>query len=145
MKKLFRLLSLALLTLCLIKPTFAQATAHALSPQPSNMKLSLDLLSDTNGANLDPYIKDLVSNLRKHWLPLASEAANQPLLEQEETLIDLTIGPDGRLSAMWLENSTHNTALDKAAWNTAKAMTYLPPPAGIKDANLKLRVHFVVN
>jgi TonB family protein len=46
---------------------------------------------------------------------------------------------------MRLENSTHNTALDKAAWNTAKGMTYLPPPMGMRDANLKVRVHFVVN
>jgi TonB family protein len=129
----------------LIKTTYAQATAQALSPQPSDMKLSVDLLSDTNGANLDPYMKELVSGLRKHWLPLANEAANQPLLKGEATLIDLTIGPDGRLSAMLLESSSHNTALDKAAWKTATAMTYLPLPAGMKDANLKLRVHFVIN
>jgi outer membrane biosynthesis protein TonB len=46
---------------------------------------------------------------------------------------------------MHLANSTQNAALDKAAWNTAKEMTYLPPPAGMRDANLKLRLHFIVN
>ena len=145
MKNFLGFLSITLLTPCLIMPTYTQETAHALPPQTSGMKLGFELLTDTNGKNIDPYMKDLSSGLRKQWLALATEAAIQPLLKQEETVIDLTIASDGHLSAMRLEDSTHNTALDKAAWNTAKGTTYLPPPTGMKDANLQLRVHFVVN
>jgi TonB family protein len=107
--------------------------------------LSFELLTDTNGKNIAPYIRELSSGLKKHWLTLGTEAENQPLLKQEETVIDLTIASHGHLSAMHLANSTQNAALDKAAWNTAKEMTYLPPPAGMRDANLKLRLHFIVN
>jgi TonB family protein len=145
MKKFLGLLSITLLAPSLIKPAYTQETLHAMPPQTSNMKLSFESLTDTNGKNIAPYIRELSSGLKKHWLTLGAEAENQPPLKQEETVIDLTIAPDGRLSAMRLANSTQNAALDKAAWNTAKEMTYLPPPAGMKDSNLKLRVHFVVN
>jgi TonB family protein len=145
MQKLLRFLSITLLTPFLITHAHAQATAHTSLPQPSDMKLGVELLTDTNGANIDPYMKNLISDLRKHWLPLAGEAANHPLVRQEETVLSISIGPDGRIVAMQLEGSTHDTALDKAAWNAAKATTYLPPPTGIKGPDLKLRVHFTVN
>jgi TonB family protein len=143
MKKPLCLLFIALLTPCLMTPTHAQSTAQ--TPQPSNLKLNLDLLSDTNGVDLGPYVRILISDLRKHWLPLVKEAANQVPTKQEETIIEFTIAADGSISAMRLEDSTHDTALDKAAWNAAKGTTYLPPPTGLKDPNLKLRVHFIVN
>ena len=136
---------MALLAPSLIKLAYAQETLHAMSPQTSNMKLGFELLTDTNGKNIAPYVRELSSGLKKHWLALATEGANQAVLKQEETVIDLTIAPDGRLSAMRLEDSTNNAAVDKAAWNVAKGMTYLPPPTGMRDASLKLRVHFVVN
>src|SRR5882757_9980745 len=145
MQKVLRFLSIALLTPFLTTPPHALAKAHTIPPQPSEMKLSVELLTDTNGANIDLYMRNLISDLRKHWLPLASEAANHPLVKQEETVLSLSIGSDGRILAMQLEGSTHDTALDKAAWSAAKATPYLPPPAGIKGPDLKLRVHFTVN
>jgi TonB family protein len=145
MKKFLGFLSVALLAPTLMKPAYAQETGHSKPPQTSNMKLSFEVLTDTNGKNLAPYMKELSSGLKKHWRAVGSEAENQTLLQQEETVIDLTIAPDGQLWAMRLANSTQNAAVDKAAWHTAKEMTYLPPPTGMKDANLKLRVHFLVN
>jgi TonB family protein len=144
MQKLLRFLSITLLSPFLIAHAHAQATAHTSLPQPSDMKLGVELLTDTNGASVDPYMKNLISDLRKHWLPLASEAANHPLVKQEETVLSLSIGP-GRILAMQLEGSTHDTALDRAAWSAAKGTSYLPPPTGIRGPDLKLRVHFTVN
>ena len=63
----------------------------------------------------------------------------------EETVIDFTIARDGQISAMRMEDSTHDVALDKAAWSATKATPYSPPPAGMREPNLKLRVHFTVN
>jgi hypothetical protein len=47
MKKLLRFLYITLLTPCLINPAHTQVQAHALLPQPSDMKLNVELLSDT--------------------------------------------------------------------------------------------------
>src|ERR1700730_16722400 len=120
MQKLLRSLSISLLTPFLLTYAQAQALAPASLPQPSDMKLGVELLTDTNGANMDPYMKTLISDLRKHWLPLAREAANHPLVKQEETILSLSIGPDGHILAMQLEGSTHDAALDNAAWSAAK-------------------------
>jgi TonB family protein len=145
MKKLLSSLLLTVLTPCLMAPAYAQLIAPANVPQPSGMTLSLELLSDTNGANIDPYVKSLISDLTKHWLPLAKEAVSERTKRPEETLIGFTIAPDGQILAMQLEDSTHDTALDKAAWKATTGTAYSPLPRELKDSNLKLRVHFVVN
>ena len=125
---------------CLIT-AHAQATAQKAAPQTPVLKLSVGMLSDTGGVDVSPYMKSMVSDLRKSWFRLAVDTANQPLTKKEETTITFGIAPDGTVSAMKLDDSTHNLALDKTAWGAVQATSYLPPPTG----SLKLRVHFVVN
>jgi TonB family protein len=139
--KSLRFLAVILFASCLITPAHAQATAQKAAPQPPVLKLSIDLLSDTGGVDVSPYVKSMVSDLRKHWLQLAADTANQPSTKKEETIITFAIAPDGTISAMALNDSTHNVALNKTAWSAIQATSYLPPPTG----DLKLRVHFAVN
>jgi TonB family protein len=139
MKSLLRFLAVILFAPCLITPAHAQTTKAA--SQSPVLKLSIDMLSDTGGVDVSPYMKSMVSDLRKQWLRLAADTANQPLTKKEETTITFGIAPDGTVSAMKLDGSTHNVALDKTAWVAVQATSYLPPPTG----DLKLRVHFVVN
>jgi TonB family protein len=143
MKKLLYFLSFILLAPCLITPAYAQATTPAMAPQSSDLRLGVDLLSDTNGADLGPYMRILIGDLKKHWLPPA-ESANQAPLKQEETLLRFTIAPDGQISAMRLENPAQDTAFDKAAWKTATTITPMPLPAGMKGSSLTVLVHFTV-
>jgi TonB family protein len=145
MKKLLPFLSVAALVLCSIMPAYSQEAAPAVMPPPSGLSVNVDILSDTNGADLGPYMRTLISDLKKHWLAPAGAATNQPLLKQEDTIIDMTIAPDGHLLAMRVEDSTHDSALDKTAWSAAKETNYVALPAGMNDQNLKLRAHFVVN
>jgi hypothetical protein len=46
---------------------------------------------------------------------------------------------------MKLEKRARDIAVDKAAWNAIRETTYFAPPTGMKDPNLKLRVHFSFN
>jgi TonB family protein len=144
MKKLLCFLSFVLLAPCLITPAYAQTTTPATPPQSSDLKLGVDLLSDTNGADLGPYVRILIADLKKHWLPPAAESANQTPLKQEETLLRFTIAPDGQISAMRLENPAQDTAFDKAAWKAATMITPMPLPAGMKGSSLTVLVHFTV-
>jgi len=144
MKKLLCFLSFVLLAPCLMIPAYAQAMAPAMLPQSSDLKVGVELLSDTKGADLGPYMRILIADLKKHWMPPATESANQPAPKQEETLIRFTIAPDGHISAMRLESPGQETALDKAAWKAATAITPLPLPAGVKDSSLTVLVHFMV-
>jgi TonB family protein len=128
----------------LITPAYAQAAAQGKSTKSSSFKVGVDLLTDTNGISVDAYMRTLISNLKERWIPLMT-GESQPLNSQEETVIDFTIARDGQISAMRMEDSTHDVALDKAAWSATKATPYSPPPAGMREPNLKLRVHFTVN
>ena len=134
-------LAVILFASCLITAAHAQATAQKAVVQPPVLKLSVDMLSDTGGVNVNSYMKDMISDLRKQWLRLTADTANQPLTKKEETTITFGIAPDGTVSSMALNGSTHNVALDKTAWSAVQATSYLPPPTG----SFKVRVHFVVN
>ncbi len=138
MKKLVRFLSVTFLAAISVAPVHGQTMS-----QPA-LKLGVDLLSDTNGTNLGPYMKVLISDIRKRWVSVATQEADQAITKHEEAVISLTIAPDGRVLAMLLEPS-HDVALDRAAWSAVTGTTYAPLPAGMKDADLKLRVHFAVN
>jgi TonB family protein len=145
MKKLLCFFSITLMIPFLITPAHAQIVAPEQLPQSSGPSLGVDLLSDTKGIDMSSYTRTLISDLKKHWTPLATDGPTQPLKSQEETLITLSIAPDGHISAMQIEDSTHNAVLDKTAWNATKATACPPLPAGINDSNLKLRIHFLVN
>jgi TonB family protein len=133
MKSLLCFLAFVLLVPCLHAQTAAS--------QPPALKLGIDLMSDTGGVDVSPYVRNMVSDLRKQWLRLAADSANQPGTKKEETTITFGIAADGTVSSMALNGSTHNVALDKTAWAAVQATSYLPPPTG----GLKVRVHFVVN
>jgi TonB family protein len=144
MKSLLRFLAITLLAPCLIQSASAQATAHAVPTQSPDLKLSVDALSDTDGVNLAPYVRNLVDDLKKHWSSPAAQS-NPPSPKQQETVITLTIALNGRLSEMKLETPAHDSVLNQAAWSATKTTSFSPPPAGMTDPNLKLRVHFTVD
>jgi len=145
MKKSLRFLAIFVLAPCLMTPTFAQTTSSLSDPQPSNFKVSVELLSDPSGTNIDSYMSGLISEVKKHWVSLVAESTDRQLTKQEESVIRFTIAPDGHISAMQLESTTHDTVLDKTAWNATKGTSYSPLPMGMKDANLQIRIHFIVN
>ena len=122
---------------------FAQTSTFPAPVQGAN--LSLEVLSDTGGANMNPYFEHLTKDLRQHWMPLLTAAEQEHPVKQAETVIDLTILPDGDLAAMRLASSTQNDALNKAAWSALAQQALPTPPAGLKASQLKLRIHFLVN
>jgi hypothetical protein len=133
--------SLLLSAAILIQPLYAQTPA----PTNQDLQLRIQVLSDTSGANVIPYIHDLVAHLRAHWLPLMTDEAPRSPAKQDDTIISFTIAPDGHLQSMHLVNSTHDNGLNIAAWNSIKETPYTATPSGMKDPNLILTVRFMVN
>ncbi len=135
------------LSIVLLAPTLTHR-AHAQEAAPETeshtITLSVDILSDTKGVDLAPYMRATLSAIKNQWQPLVAQAEHQPLRAPDETVISLTIAPDGHISAMKLEHSTKNAALDKAAWAAITSVHYDRLPAGLKDEPLKMRIHFPV-
>jgi TonB family protein len=119
---------------------YGQEAVHANSNPP---KIEVELLSDTKGVDLGPYIRAMLSDLKSHWLAAAD--GRRSVSEPQQAVISLTIAPNGQLSAMRLEQKTENTVFDKAAWSATKATHYSALPSGLKDSPLKLRVVFLAD
>lgn len=105
-----------------------------------------EILSDTMGVDFGPYINRLLMRIRAAWIPLLPEETEPPLNKEGSTLIRFRIEPDGRLSYMHLDDSTHDPAIDKAAWSSITSQGQFPPlPAEFKGPNLDLRIQFIIS
>lgn len=110
------------------------------------LNTGVEVLSDTMGVDFAPYLRRILGDIRRTWIPLIPEEARPPLNKQGETLIRFTILPDGRIGAMQLEASTHDQAIDRAAWGGITGVGQFPPlPSNFKGPNLELRIAFLVN
>ncbi len=105
-----------------------------------------DVLSDTQGVNFQPYIQRILRLIYQQWLPLLPEEARPPLNKRGTTQIRFTINPDGTIAAMHLDGSSHDDALNRAAWGSITGVGQFPPlPKQFHGPNLELRIHYLVN
>jgi hypothetical protein len=112
---------------------------------PLNQRLAVDILSDTQGVDFAPYIRQVLQTIGKSWsavLPDAGASANDA---QAETDIRFTISQDGKISAMLLAESAHQIKFDRAAWGSITGAGQLPSlPADFNGPNVTLSMHFRV-
>jgi TonB family protein len=114
--------------------------------QHGGLNTGVEVLSDTMGVDFGPYLRRILSDIKRTWVPLIPEEARPPLNKQGETQIRFTILPDGRIGEMHLEDSTHDQAIDRAAWGGITGVGQFPPlPSNFKGPNLELRILFLVN
>jgi outer membrane biosynthesis protein TonB len=105
-----------------------------------------EILSDTQGVNFEPYLRRILADIYRNWLPLIPEEARPPLSKQGETLVRFRILPDGRIGGMWLDGSTHDDAINRSAWGSITSEGQFPPlPSQFHGPNLELRIHYYVN
>ena len=113
---------------------------------PGQGKAGVQVLSDTQGVDFSRYLQRLLSDVRRNWLPLIPEECNSPLFKQGITGVRFTIQPDGTISAMHLDYSTHDVAIDRAAWGSIRSLGQTAPlPKEFHGPNLELRIEFRVN
>lgn len=106
----------------------------------------VDILSDTQGVNFQPYLQRILREIYEQWIPLIPEEAQPPLNKQGVTQIRFTINADGTIAAMHLDGSTHDDALNRAAWGSITGVGQFPPlPKEFHGPNLELRIHYLVN
>jgi TonB family protein len=105
-----------------------------------------EILSDTQGVNFQPYLGRIMRMIYEQWIPLIPEEARPPLNKHGVTQIRFTINPDGTIAAMHLDGSTHDDALNRAAWGSITGVGQFPPlPKEFHGPNLELRIHYLVN
>lgn len=114
--------------------------------QQGGAKQGVQILSDTQGVDFGKYLQRLLSDVRRNWLPLIPEECRPPLNKQGITGVRFTIQPDGKISAMHLDYSTHDVAIDRAAWGSITGLGAAQPlPKEFHGPNLELRIEFRIN
>lgn len=105
----------------------------------------LEILSDTQGVDFQPYLKDAIHQIYGQWLKLMPDEA-RPQLMKGDTQIRFTINPDGTIAAMHLDKSALDEELNRAAWGAITGVgKFSPLPSAFHGPDLELRIHFVAN
>ena len=108
----------------------------------------VDILSDTQGVDFNPYLRQILKLIYNTWLPLIPEEGRPPQKTQAETAIRFSIGPTGKILAMHLDSGIRKEKekFDRAAWGAITGIGQFPPlPVAFTGPHLELRVHFLVN
>jgi TonB family protein len=100
----------------------------------------IEILTDTRGVDFGPYIKQVIQKI--------SEGSSTKEIGADSDhgrtgVISFTITPDGKISALHLDESSRDSGLDRAAWQSiTQAKTFPPLPKDFHGASLSLRVHY---
>jgi TonB family protein len=106
----------------------------------------LRFLSDTQGVDFGPYLKDVVKAVRENWYRLIPEEARPPVSKKGNLAIEFAIIRDGNIANVKLVSSSGYASLDRAAWAGITASNPLPRlPLEFKGDSLALRFHFYYN
>jgi TonB family protein len=105
----------------------------------------VEILSDTRGVDFSEWLKKLKREIMASWIPLIPEEVQPPLNKEGWTMIRITVEPNGTVTAMHLDDSSKDRAIDKAAWGSITGVGQLPPlPKEFTGPNLELRMQFVI-
>jgi TonB family protein len=108
--------------------TAAQSDRQA---QPLDAKV----LSDTQGVDFGPYLRQAIQMIGKSWSPRGDATS--------KTAIRFTISPDGTVHSMVLVGSSGLVEVDRAAWGSITSLGRLPAlPAQFAGPNLVLEIDF---
>ena len=110
------------------------------------MGYGVQVLSDTQGVNFDPYIQRLLATLKRNWYAIMPTSA----LMGDRGIVSTTfqINPDGSVPPPdpELERTSGKQPLDNAAMGAIHASNpFEPLPSQFHGPNLKLRIIFIYN
>ena len=135
-----------------VPPVCAEASGgirsetHAVGQQGASS--GIQVLSDTQNVDFNPYLRHLLAMIKQSWYPLIPEECYPPLSKEGTTLIRFSILPDGRLKigGMSMDDSTHDQAIDRAAWGSIVSIGQFPPlPPEFHGPELTLRIQFIIS
>jgi TonB family protein len=121
-------------------PSLDPSAPSGVSQSAHYQVLGVDILTDTEGVNFGPYIKQVIQTLSDTPRPAKTRAGfdNEPT-----ALLSFTIAPDGKVTTLHLDESSNYAALDRAAWCSISKVTALPPlPKEFAGTGLRLRVQY---
>jgi TonB family protein len=110
------------------------------------MGYGVQILSDTQGFDFNPYIQRLLASLKRNWEAVMPESARMG--DRGSVFTSFTINRDGSVSSPdpVLDRTSGKDPLDNAAMSAIHASNpFEPLPSGFHGQNLRLRIVFLYN
>jgi len=104
-----------------------------------------EILSDTLGANLGPYMTQVSKAVRQSWYSILPPSVYPPTRKQGKLSIEFVILKDGKVTGMVVDTSSGDVALDRAAWGSITESAFPPLPTEFPGQQLKFRFHYFYN
>ncbi len=105
-----------------------------------------EILTDTRGVDFLPYVAQIRTIVRSHWMLMIPSQAHSPLLKQGKVSIDFYIRKDGKVEGIKIHESSGEEALDHAAWSSITASNPFPPlPSEFSGEGIGARFHYFYN
>jgi TonB family protein len=115
-------------------------------PKTGNTYGPIDVLSDTNGLDLRPYLAQLLRQIKAIWYENIPEAARPPIRKKGKVSIEFRVMKDGKIEDMKYVETSGDAPLDRAAYESIIASNPLSPlPSGFPCEYVALRFHFYYN
>lgn len=117
-------------------------------PDPPTRKIPdvpVDVLTDTKGIDVHPYLAVVLPKIRANWDKNIPESlAVAPLIKRKgNVVIGFRVMKNGKITKMELHKSSGNIAKDRAAWAGIAESNPLPPlPSRFACNYVELRIHF---
>jgi TonB family protein len=106
----------------------------------------IDVLSDTGGVNVHPYLDRILPLIKAKWYTLVPPSAKLPIMKKGKVSVAFVIMKDGQITDTRLIEKSGDTALDSAAYGGITASSPLPSmPSEFGCKYLALRIHFYYN
>jgi len=104
---------------------------------------SLDILTNTQGVNFGPYLKDVLATVRKNWYALIPADSKT---KRGKLAIQFAIHKDGSISNLHLDSASGDVSLDRAAWGAITgSIPFEALPSEFTGPYLLLRFRFYYN
>jgi hypothetical protein len=121
--------------------------ASGLARHPGAGTGGVEVLSDRQGVDFNPWLERWHWETEHTWDPLIPDEVNPPILKSGMVAIRFKVLPNGRLmdGSVILEGRSGDTALDRAAWGALVGSNYPPLPREFHGPYLELRAYFLYN
>ncbi len=104
---------------------------------------NVEILTDTQGVNFGPYLKDVLATVRKNWYALIPADAKT---KKGKLAVEFAIHKDGSITNLHLAAASGDVSLDQAAWGAITAsIPFAALPSAFTGPYLALRFRFYYN
>jgi TonB family protein len=106
----------------------------------------IDVLSETRGFDMGPYMKNIIARVRTTWFSLVPTSARWPIKDRGHVSIDFRVMKDGHVEDVKYHETSGNEGMDRAAYGAITGFGPMPSfPEEFQCEFVRMRFHFYYN